>query len=266
MINRLKVSTSFPSAIGQFIKDKIWYVFLYILFLSIFTSLPTIVKRSLQTEMDSDVVMAFEQALFNAELPYVIENHQLKTQEKVAPSTIYNNMMLSLNQDANETVSGILYNFKLLNLEIYIGPIRVKSYTYEEMNVESFHFNLRHQGDNKTLKTILDYTYNNNRSLLGVSFGFGSVVVYFIEGLFFSFMLAIILMLNTPRLKFKYRFIISAYAMTMYYLMTLIGELFGFGFLMFIGLILAVIYVNRAYRGLLLITVRKMKEDDHGEV
>lgn len=266
MINRLKVSTSFPSAIGQFIKDKIWYVFLYLFFLSVFTALPTIVRRSLQKEMDSDVVVAFEQALFNANMPYVIENNQLKTTEKVAPTMIYNNMLFSVNQDSSETLSGILYNFKLMNLEIYIGPVRVKSYTYQEMNVGAFHFNMRHQGDNKTLKNIFDYTYNDNKSLLGTSYSIGSVIMYFIEGLFFSFMLAIILMLNTPRLKFKYRFIISAYAMTMYYMLTLIGELFSFSFLMFIGLILTVIYVNRAYRGLLLVTVRKMKEDDRGEV
>ena len=77
MIKRLNMGLVAPREIGEFIHDKLRYVFLYILFLSLIVSLPIFVKTSLQNEMDSTLKNNLANTLYTENLANSIVDYQL---------------------------------------------------------------------------------------------------------------------------------------------------------------------------------------------
>ncbi|MDY0316605.1 MAG: hypothetical protein RBQ63_02415, partial [Acholeplasmatales bacterium] len=59
---------------------------------------------------------------------------------------------------------------------------------------------------------------------------------------------------NIPKLKIKYRFVLSCYAFTIYYFLTLIGILFGTEILRLVGIVFAQVYMSKGYAELIQMT------------
>ncbi|NMA05039.1 MAG: DUF1189 family protein, partial [Acholeplasmataceae bacterium] len=56
MFKRFYVSITQPTHINSFLRDKLPYVFLYILFLSTFASLPNIIKAAVKNNFDMPII------------------------------------------------------------------------------------------------------------------------------------------------------------------------------------------------------------------
>lgn len=251
MIKRLNAGLIAPKEIGQFIHDKLRYVFLYILFLSLIVSVPIFVKTSLQNEMDSTLKNNLANALYNENPANSIINYQLVGERNEG---IFFQDGHFVGFKATETVIGILFNFTQNSLDLYYGPVLVSSLTYQALGLDEINFNMRSSEDKTQLFEALDLSYQDYKD----SYILGSVISTIISE--FTLCLLLILIMtglsayNIPKLKFKYRFVLSCYAFTIYYFLTLIGILFGTEGLRLVGIVFAQVYMRKGYAQLIEMT------------
>ncbi|MDD4824253.1 MAG: hypothetical protein PHU13_03150 [Acholeplasmataceae bacterium] len=251
MIKRLNMGLVAPREIGEFIHDKLRYVFLYILFLSLIVSLPIFVKTSLQNEMDSTLKNNLANTLYTENLANSIVNYQLIGEGN---DGIFFQDGYFIGFKATETVLGILFNFTQNSLDLYYGPVLVSSLTYQELGLDEINFNMRSSEDKTQLFDALDLTYQDYKGSHLLGSVISSIINEFTLGLFLILIITGLSAYNIPKLKIKYRFVLSCYAFTIYYFLTLIGILFGTEILRLVGIVFAQVYMSKGYAELIQMT------------
>ncbi len=258
MFNRIKTSLLNPSAIGQFIKDKVGYVFLYILFLSLCVSLPSIIKTSLADEMDVSVKESIIEYLYVNKIDGEIKNGAL-TALSLEPQKVITNIYVGVNS-SEVNKQGIIFLFQDLVLEIHYSTFFIASYSYSELGLNDLSLKMVYQTDKVKLGAAFDKIYFDYQPAI-VAF---SIVYTFIfnvvSGLIVILLLTLFYQFVQPKLHFKHRFVLATYSSFIYYLMLLFSVLFQFSSLRIIGLLLAVIFMNKAFKRLVLVMVIAQKE------
>lgn len=251
MIKRLKAGLTEPKQLSQFVYDKLRYVFLYILFLSLVVSIPTFIKTNLQQGMDRQNKDNLINALYSKNPTNSIVDYKLI-------GDINDGIIFDDNQfigfKASETVIGILYNFTETTLDFYYGPVLVSSHSYTDLGLDSINFSMRSNEDKDKLSEALNIVHNDSKDYLIVVSTISAVMSELVLGLLLILIMTGMSSSNVPKLKMKYRFVLSSYAFTIYYILTFIGILYGLSFLRFIGIIVAQMFMSKGYGQLVQIT------------
>ncbi|NLN50265.1 MAG: hypothetical protein GX149_01395 [Acholeplasmataceae bacterium] len=259
MFKRIKISLLNPSAIGQFIKDKVGYVFLYILFLSLFVSIPTIVKRSTTKTIDPVISQGVVNTLYTQKIEGKIVNAKASAQS-IAPKSATSTVYVGFFTD-DVIRAGIVFVFNEYTFDVYYAGIKVNSYSYEILGLEELTFNMTKTVDREKIIKALDFIYLDFKSITTTITSISAFIGSFISGMFIALLMTASYAFVTPKLNIRYRFILAAYSVSIYYLMNLFSVLYGLELLSFVGIVLAVVFMGRAFRKLILLTKIVQKEE-----
>lgn len=249
MFKRFFSSISQPKQIGSFLRDKLPYVLIYILFLSFLASLPVIVEKSVQKNFDQSVTKGVENLLYLAETNAYIENYTFTADPMDVVMVEDGFYGVSFFQPAKRF--SIVFNFMETHLEFYLGPTLLKAYSYQELEIESLNFNMRTNYDKEKLNQLLSVVYQDIKPLF-----LTSNIIALLFNDYFTYMILVLISVWSysyfrPKLKMRYRFILATYGFTIYSISVLLGNLYDFQLLRIIGVFIGFSFTRRAYMQLL---------------
>lgn len=262
MFKRINTGLFNPTEIKNFIKDKIWYVLLYILFLSILASIPVFIELAVVKDVDPRLQNSVVTKIQSKKLEGNIEDYKYVGEE--IPLVNFNEQFFigALTNDYQRL--GFVFLFNEDKLNVYAGGVLYKEYTYEELKLETFDFQLDKKADRNSLGEAINIIFKDNKALYNTSLSFIAVGNSFVSGLFLILMLTLLTAFSMPKIVYRYRFIMASYASTAYFLAHLLERLFAIDSLNIIGVVFAIIAVRKAHAGFfkLVINVRRKEDED----
>lgn len=273
MLKRINVSIFQPSKIAFFLKDKLSYIFLYIALLSLMASFPMILSLSLSNQMPKTIKDELTSAFIRADISCQITNGVLEP--CATESFTYQTIQFKTNSEPAQQVYQII--FERESLTFYYDTLALKTYRYDDLNLTNINLNMASEADQAVFSEATDLFYNDLKPyfvISGSTFIVGANIILYVA---LALIMAFFYGLRPEKLKFKFRFMMATYALTSYFVLVLIGELYGLGLLSYVALIMPYIYMGIAFRGLLrmskIVVVRDTKqqssdkedesEDDH---
>lgn len=273
MLKRINVSIFQPSKIAFFLKDKLSYIFLYIALLSLMASFPMILSLSLSNQMPKTIKDELTSAFIRADISCQITNGVLEP--CATESFTYQTIVFKTNSEPTSQVYQII--FERESLTFYYDTLALRTYQYEDLNLTNINLDMTSQADQAIFGEAMDLFYNDLKPyfvISGSTFIVGANIILYVS---LALIMAFFYGLRPEKLKFKFRFMMATYALTSYFVLVLIGELYGLGLLSYVALIMPYIYMGIAFRGLLrmskIVVVRDSKqtssdkedesEDDH---
>ncbi|MDY0346674.1 MAG: DUF1189 family protein [Acholeplasma sp.] len=273
MLKRINVSIFQPSKIAFFLKDKLSYIFLYIALLSLMASFPMILSLSLSNQMPKTIKDELTSAFIRADISCQITNGVLEP--CATESFTYQTIVFKTNSEPVQQVYQII--FERESLTFYYDTLALKTYRYDDLNMTNINLNMASEADQAVFSEATDLFYNDLKPyfvISGSTFIVGANIILYVS---LALIMAFFYGLRPEKLKFKFRFMMATYALTSYFVLVLIGELYGLGLLSYVALIMPYIYMGIAFRGLLrmskIVVVRDTKqqssdkedesEDDH---
>jgi len=273
MLKRINVSIFQPSKIAFFLKDKLSYIFLYIALLSLMASFPMILSLSLSNQMPKTIKDELTSAFIRADISCQITNGVLEP--CATESFTYQTIVFKTNSEPAQQVYQII--FERESLTFYYDTLALKTYRYDDLNMTNINLNMASEADQAVFSEATDLFYNDLKPyfvISGSTFIVGANIILYVS---LALIMAFFYGLRPEKLKFKFRFMMATYALTSYFVLVLIGELYGLGLLSYVALIMPYIYMGIAFRGLLrmskIVVVRDSKqtssdkedesEDDH---
>lgn len=259
MFKRFYVSIFQPKLTGSFLKDKLPYVFIYILFLSLIVNIPSIIESSFQKNFNPSIKRSLESTLYKSETTATIIDYQLTTDESLIYQADSGSYAITFN--GSPTSLNISFNFKKDTLELYVGPTLVNTYTYRDLELESIEFNMKKSQDRITFDHLLSKVYLDVKPL----FITGSILA-FIFNEFVTYILLVLISVWSysyfrPKLKMRYRFIMASYGFSVFFITVLLANLYDFQLLRVLGVILGFSFTRKAY-----IYLIQRKEEESAEV
>ncbi|MCU0104487.1 DUF1189 domain-containing protein [Acholeplasma vituli] len=260
MLKRIQISVFQPSKIAFFLKDKMGYVFLYMALLAFIASLPIIIKSYVLSpftpEVEQELIGLFIQkapdcAITNGEMTCVTTD-----------GFTYKDMRIHFNEPYDTFETQLV--FEKTGLGFYANRTQIESLTYLELGMENFDFDLTETKDIETFKTALVKLDANYRSFYATGFSLGIFISNFVLYLAIAGIMALSYGVRLQKLNYRYRFIMAAYASTVYFIIALIAELYGLGILMLVGMILPFVMMAMAFNGLIRMSkvVIRKKDDE----
>lgn len=264
MIRRLNVGLFKPEEIGKYLKDKVGYVLLYILFLSAIVTIPTIIQHSVVNQLDLTTKNSFVSAIQHSDIDGKIIDYKYEG-DSYAPISIGSQYYFGVK--SNETYKmGFVFMLEDESIDLYIGGRKTDSLSLTSLELENLDFNLTQKQDRDILGNAFNEIYLEYKTFNVVISGFSELFAQLILALFLIFIVVALNSFAQPKMLFKYRFILTSYASSIYFLTVLFEKLFGLGFISFIGIILMSINLRKAYARLIRITlIEKRKESDEDE-
>jgi hypothetical protein len=259
MLKRIQISVFQPSKIAFFLKDKMGYVFLYMALLALLATLPMAIQlhvvSPLNAEVKQDITGAFIQ--------------------KATPCEIVEGTLACINPESM-TIGGIeilfmttpepfkvQFIFEANQISLYSAGVVMDSITYTELGFDNINLALQSQQDVDTFKNGLVRFVDKFQSLYASTLTIYIFIANFILYMLLSGIMAFSYGFRMEKLTYRYRFIMAVYSTTSYFILALVAELYGLGFLMFLGMFLPFITMTIAFNGLLRMSkVVVPKKDD----
>lgn len=269
MLKRINISLTQPKLIGQFLNDKKRAIIGYLLLLLVIVTLPTLIKSVVSEKMDQEFKSNFESEMIRLDLDYQITNYQLSnlgTTGIIAVDSLNGvafNEVINLNTISNIEIinaKAYIFNFTEKEIEFYFGFSLVNKFTYEELALNDVEFT--NKSDISTILTALDQVYLKNKSKYESIKVISFYIAELITVLFFIILSVLIYGLQRPKLKAKYRFVLTTYSFTIFLLGSLLAQLFDFSPLKLIALVWALINLANSYKHLMLLSKIAFKEND----
>lgn len=260
MIRRLSVSVGQPSRIGMYMKDKLWITLVFILIVSVLCSIPSIIKVSTYKGFDTNTVstigIVYENSKnANTENYTFLPNVQIKDYKLVGTETggfNYETFGISI----NGKFPTYMYDLCFLEdkVEILMGGITLKSYTYEELKLDNVDIYNLDSNDEDFVQVInaLEYIFIDNKSIWTTV----EITVSLVSNIISHFVIALIIALLISIgnfIPYKYVFKLSLYGVTISQIFRLLATLFEFNILNFVGFVLAFIFMKKAMRNIIAI-------------
>ncbi len=245
MFKRFYVSITQPINIGSFLRDKLPYVFLYILFLSFFAALPSIITFGVKNNFDNLTIKNIENKLFLSETPKEIINYELNSTLEESFTTSDGLYMISFNKPNKATK--ITFNFTKNHLELYFGPMLYKVYSYEDLNLKNLNFNMKSNDDKNALVSLFGFVYKDIKPII-----LPSIIIASIVSEMGTYLILVLISVWSysyfrPKMKMRYRFILASYGFTIYLISALLAGLYNFSVLRLIGAIIGFTFIRKAY-------------------
>lgn len=263
MFKRIYDNLFKPSEIGKYLKDKVGYVILYILFLSIVVNIPLFIELGTTEKTEDAFKLSITNAVISEKLESKIEDYQY-IGESVKPFVANNYIYIGFNSSATN-LYGITFMFDNEELNIYVGGQIVDAYSYSDLKLENINFSLKDNTDKEKLQEAIGIVYNNYKTYIIVSTTIGLVIQAFLLTLLLILLFSWLYSYFIPKLFFKYRFIIISYAATIYLFTILLDNLIGFKFASYIGIILMGMNARKAIIKTIALTLFEKKEEDTDE-
>lgn len=261
MLKRINISLFQPTKIAFFLKDKLSYIFLYIALLSFMASVPAILRLGLVKTMPKDVQEELISAFIRADFKGVITSGKLSSTD--ISKMEYSTITFKINEAPK---SGYQVIFEETDMNFYFGNLLLRSYSYEALGITDFNFDLNVLENQAMFKDVTNDLYQDVKPYVVISatiFMTGANALLYVT---LALIMAFFYGLRLEKLKFRFRFMMATYALSSYFIVILIGELYGLGFLSYFALILPYIYMGIAFKGLLSMSkIVVIKENDKEE-
>jgi hypothetical protein len=260
MLKRINISVFQPSKIAFFLKDKMGYVFLYMALLAFLATLPMAIQLFVVSPITADAKQEITGAFIQQAIPCAIVDGTLECQNP-EPMTIGG---IEIQFLATPEPLKVQFIFEANQIALYSAGVVVDSITYTELGFENIHLALQTQQDVDIFKVGLVRFGDNFQSLYASTLSTYIFIANFILYMLLAGIMAFSYGFRMEKLTYRYRFIMATYSTTSYFILALVAELYGLGFILFLGMILPFITMTIAFNGLLRmskVVVRKKDEE-----
>ena len=264
MLKRLNVGLFKSEEIGKYLKDKVGYVILYILFLSILAAIPLMIRLGITNSFDDDLKANIINKIQNSDFDKEIKDYTYDG-ESFGPIEI-NSFIFFGTKTTDINRLGAVFVLEEKKVDIYFAGQKSSTHTLEELDLKEIDFSLKERADREKLGKALDIVYKEYKTQVVFYNVFVEVLGNVIAVIFLSLMFVWIYSYYQPKLLMKYRFVITSYASTVYFFTLLLDGLFGVEFISFIGIFIMGFNLRKAYSRLVRITiVEKGKDQEENE-
>lgn len=260
MLNRIQISVFQPRKIAFFLKDKMGYVFLYMALLALLATLPLAIQLHVVSPMTADVKQDITGVFIQKATPCQIVDGTLSC---ISPESITIGGIEVLFLSAPEPLK-VQFVFESKQIALYSAGVVVDAISYDELGFDNLNLALQTQQDVDIFKAGLIRFGDQFQSLYASTLSVYIFIANFILYMLLSGIMAFSYGFRMEKLTFRYRFIMATYSTTSYFILALVAELYGLGFLMFLGMFLPFITMTIAFNGLLKMSkvVIKKKDDE----
>lgn len=263
MFKRIYSNLFNPSEAGKYLKDKVGYVILYILFLSLLSSIPPIIQISYTNSYEENLKETLLTGIASKKMTSEIVEYEY-IGDSVEPFAVDKYMFFGVNHN-NLNSFGITFMINDETLDIFVGKNNIKSYTYKELNLDNVNFNLKNNSDIEKIENALSIVYKEFKPYIVIG---ESIGIIFMQA-FFAVLLILLFVglysFQEPKLLMKYRFILVSYSATVYFFTLLLDNLFGINILSLIGIFIMGFNFRKAYIKTIEIILLERKEEDQDE-
>lgn len=259
MFNRFRDSIFKPKKIAKYSMDKIWFVLLYVLIMTLICLLPTVITVATFDKIPSSSIRALHEIFEdNDKIPNIkIENYILTNTEETS-ITYYDNYSIGFNNpELNDTVITVIFNEEGIN--IYSNGIGSLFLSYKHLDIQNLDFGKLNQGDSEEFKLLITYCdniVNDYKMIWGTS-----VIIYSFIEILVVFFLFILFLTFFEKLfcdyPFKIAFNIISYSSTVFFISFLLSQLLGMSFIYLIGIVISVLYANLSLKSITVIKINK---------
>jgi|SRR5690554_1631870 len=263
MFKRIYTNLFTPSEIGKYLKDKVGYVILYILFLSLLATIPIIIQLS-YTDIRED---SFNKSIISSVSAKGLDAQIIDykyTGSTIEPFAVSNYMFLGANSN-NPNAMGITFMFNDENLNVYTAGQIISSYSYEALNLEALNLNLKDSLDKDKMEHAFSIVYKDYKPYIIVGESIGTVITQTILVLILILLFTGLYSFQIPKLLLKYRFVLISYASTVYFFTVLLDNLFGLEFISLIGIFIMSFNIRKAFVKTIAISLMQRKEQEEDE-
>lgn len=263
MLNRFEASIFKPRLIGAYSRDKLWFVFLYMLIMICIMMIPIAIE-----------VISYDGFTDNEFKS--MKNSYISQKEKIPVSSI-NNYKFYMNEENITTIylSGYAIGFGEVpnsNVGIYLANDHVSvcllgvalvDYSYKDLNLENIDFyrlafyeakydtNGALYDDFLKIKQAINIMTNDIKPLWMISYSLAMLIITVCGYLLISLLLTLVVKIGT-NLAFKEVYVTVIYSLTVGCLGKLFSQLLSFELLDYIGSFLTIIYLSKAMKILIL--------------
>jgi len=259
MIKRINISVFQPSKIAFFLKDKMGYVFLYMALLAFLASLPIMIRQYVVTPLSPESRQNITGVFIQKTPDCTITGGEL-TCNSNADFSIDSLNIRFLQAPKPYEVQII---FETNQITLYSDQLVLKSVSYVDLGITDLNLALTDEADVVLFKTALEKFALEFQSIYATMVSIGVFVTNFILYMSIAGIMAMSFGFRLEKLIYRYRFIMAAYSTTSYFVLALVAELYGLGFILLFGMILPFITMTIAFNGLLSLSkVVIQKKDD----
>jgi hypothetical protein len=152
--------------------------------------------------------------------------------------------------------------FEPNRIVLYAATYELRAVTYEELNLSDIDLSLSTQTDVDQFKAALIPFVDVFQPIYAATVSIAVFVSNFLLYMAIAGIMAYSFGFRMEKLAYQFRFKLATYATTSYFLLALIAELYGFGFILAFGMILPFITMTIAFNGLLKMSIVIRKKDD----
>lgn len=255
MFKRLSNGLLSPKDTSTYYNEKFGKTLLYLLLLVILMLIPYVISISTSSLADPSVRKEIRKVFINEEIPFVIENGELKN-VNLDDSYVYcNDSVSGINFYVTENIKNI--DAGLNNVNIVLGKdevyVVVYEFAYPVLKYADYNYLTNIDLSNKEVINsltfwdnvfgILDEIYSSIKPIIIIV----STIEYFFYWCAWIVILAVILTLfgkikTGNLLKFSGLFKVSIYNLTPFIFCTIFGTLFGMQLLLYVGYLVSAVY------------------------
>jgi len=244
VLERLNYSISKPSMLGKFINDHFKIVWLYFFIVLVVSSIPLIIARSVQRDFTEGTHRAIHESLrtvFRSDAQII--DGVLTTPNNTA--MMVNIGFYTIYINPRQVNAQSFFRFVMHNdtLSLYALNFRVASDTLTNLGLQYYDFNdVSSQNMRRFSNAFESLSLVNSAGLITIT-----VIYDLIVRVGQTLLLVLIAAaFNLRPIPFKYKFKMAMYASTIFLIFTFFAMAFGQGFFTIVGILLMMIYLQKA--------------------
>lgn len=263
MFKRIYSNLFYPSEAGKYLKDKVGYVILYILFLSLLAHIPTIIQASYTDLNEENLIETFLLGIASEKITSEIIEYEY-TGDSIEPFAVDKYVFLGFNSD-NINSLGFTFIFKDETLDVYVGNNEIKNYSYLELNLDNVNFNLKDSADTEKIEKAFSIIYKDFKTYIVIGESIGAILIQAMFAILLILLFVGLYSFQEPKLLLKYRFILVGYSSTVYFFTLLLDNLFGLTIFSLIGIFIMGFNFRKAFIKTMEAILIQGKEEDEDE-
>ncbi len=255
MYQRFKRGLVKPSELSLYLKDSWARIGTYFFLLTLIIMLPFFI-----TEYTTAGFTGHQMSVISAEFqqrlsgPYEIVDGELTIPSENLQDVKYVSIDLYtiglINRPSNLEYQVIELVFTTTGIRYSVLRSNSMLYPYSEIGLENFSFN-DYSSQNKdrliyALNQVLSSNQVSNKTFQTMIFWFSTIFEL-------MFLILIASLFNRGQMAYPFKLKIAVYASTIYVMCSLLAVLFGFGLLVYAGILMLVIYMNRAFSQIIIL-------------
>lgn len=258
MIKRLNVSLFHPGRIAFFLKDKKRYVLGYLFLLTLVLTIPTAIELSIAETLTQDTLSQLSAQIEKQNINCQIIDGKLSTDCEVTPFDL--GPFVVTTEALNDSNYYLVLGLKGITFSFMDQALIELS--YDQLELSNIDLALSTASDKEIFEQAIVTLYEDTKTERNTIYIISSFLADYVLFLILALLIAFVYGMMPQRLKYPYRFVMAIYSLTPYVVLLLIGKLYGFEEMFFIGLFLPYIYMRLAYQGLLNMSKIVIKKEE----